>query len=74
MVIPCNEEQRSQAAYQACKRVRSSLTHRVGMSEGSKLTIHRDFQRLISNQLRFLGSLCLFIVSFFSLLISLSRR
>ena len=45
MVIPCNEEQRSQAAYQACKRVRSNLTHRVGMSEGSKLTIHRDSQR-----------------------------
>ncbi len=34
---------------------RSGLTHRVDMGEGSKLTIHCSFQKLISDQLRFIG-------------------
>jgi hypothetical protein len=47
--------QRTQRGQTACNRVRSSLTRQAGMGEGSKLTIHRGFQRLISDQLRFLG-------------------
>jgi hypothetical protein len=55
MNYPKNRSWTHPSVRQACNRVRSSLTHRVGMSEGSELTTHRSLQRLISDQLRFLG-------------------
>lgn len=50
------EARQRQAHEQACHRVRSGLTHQVNGIEGTKSCIHAAFVRMMSGQLRFLGS------------------
>ena len=56
MVVPCKEEQRSQAAHQACNRARSGLTHWVTVVESAYPKLCKAFKIIESDQLRFLGS------------------
>ena len=49
------EEQRSQAAHQACNRVRSGLTQWVRVIDGRHRSKHPEFEAIASGQLRFLG-------------------
>ena len=44
-----------QARDQACQRVRSGLTQMVWAIEGDESSIHAEFHKVISGQLRFLG-------------------
>ena len=56
MVVPCKEEQRSQAACQTCNRARSELTHWLKVGEAAYPKLCRAFKIIESDQLRFLGS------------------
>jgi hypothetical protein len=40
MVVPCNEEQRSQAARKLCNRARSVLTQQANVIDGTGASIH----------------------------------
>ncbi len=55
MVAPCKEEQRSQAARQACNRVRSGFTQRVTVVEAAQSRLGKAFKAMESDQLRFPG-------------------
>ena len=50
------EEQRGQLAPGWFNRVRSVFTQTVNVFVGKKVSVHGNFQRKISGQLRFLGS------------------
>ncbi|OZA31259.1 MAG: hypothetical protein B7X93_00010 [Hydrogenophilales bacterium 17-61-9] len=49
------EERQRQARDQTCQRVRSGLTQMVWAIEGDESSIHAEFHKVISGQLRFLG-------------------
>ena len=51
MVDPCKEKQRSQAARQACNRVRSGFTQRMSVIEGANLNVHETSRGNMSGQL-----------------------
>jgi len=46
MVTPRNDEQRVQAARQACNRARSGRTQLVSVIEGANVCFHGIYQRL----------------------------
>ena len=56
-------KQRRMARQAQCHRVRSALTQTVSVIKGNNVSVHADFPKAKSGQLRFLGSMSQVICS-----------